>query len=130
MFPLRLYATSPATGYSIVLWPPVAPSRFSPSSAVSFCGTPTSGNLTNLLGQMLYYILTTRAGQQTLGEEYCDVTKVAGLHAVDRSQDQLVDLTFINFASYELLLYIAERLKRLDISYCFGEFYDGWTEVR
>ncbi|KAL4587203.1 hypothetical protein LXL04_000070 [Taraxacum kok-saghyz] len=49
--------------------------------------------------------------------------------AVDRSQGQVVDLTFINFASYELLLYIAERLKRLDISYCFGEFYDGWTEV-
>ncbi|KAL2896888.1 Peroxisome biogenesis factor 10 [Bienertia sinuspersici] len=26
---------------------------------------------TKLLGQMLYYILTTGAGQQTLGEEYC-----------------------------------------------------------
>ncbi|KAL4554574.1 hypothetical protein LXL04_037168 [Taraxacum kok-saghyz] len=44
MFPLRLYATSPATGYSIVLRPPVAPSRFSPSSAVCFCGTPTSSS--------------------------------------------------------------------------------------
>ncbi|KAL4554262.1 hypothetical protein LXL04_039620 [Taraxacum kok-saghyz] len=42
MFPLRLYETLPATGYSIVLRPPVAPSRFSLSSAACFCGTPTS----------------------------------------------------------------------------------------
>lgn len=33
-------------------------------------------NETKLLGQMLYYVLTTGAGQQTLGEEYCDVTQV------------------------------------------------------
>lgn len=33
---------------------------------------------TKLLGQMLYYILTTGSGQQTLGEEYCDITQVAG----------------------------------------------------
>ncbi|XXG51380.1 hypothetical protein AAC387_Pa02g5167 [Persea americana] len=32
---------------------------------------------TKLLGQMLYYILTTGSGQQTLGEEYCDITQVA-----------------------------------------------------
>ena len=31
---------------------------------------------TKILGQMLYYILTTGAGQQTLGEEYCDITQV------------------------------------------------------
>ncbi|KAI4316477.1 hypothetical protein L6164_024455 [Bauhinia variegata] len=31
-----------------------------------------------LLGQMLYYVLTTGSGQQTLGEEYCDITQVAG----------------------------------------------------
>ncbi|XP_017252218.1 peroxisome biogenesis factor 10 isoform X2 [Daucus carota subsp. sativus] len=35
-------------------------------------------NETKLLGQMLYYVLTTGAGQQTLGEEYCDITQVAG----------------------------------------------------
>ncbi|XP_030538535.1 peroxisome biogenesis factor 10 [Rhodamnia argentea] len=33
---------------------------------------------THLLGQMLYYVLTTGSGQQTLGEEYCDITQVAG----------------------------------------------------
>ncbi|KAB5553079.1 hypothetical protein DKX38_010390 [Salix brachista] len=32
-------------------------------------------NETKLLGQMLYYMLTTGSGQQTLGEEYCDVTQ-------------------------------------------------------
>ncbi|GMH10760.1 hypothetical protein Nepgr_012601 [Nepenthes gracilis] len=37
---------------------------------------------TKLLGQMLYYVLTTGAGQQTLGEEYCDITQVAGLHGL------------------------------------------------
>ncbi|XP_010261939.1 PREDICTED: peroxisome biogenesis factor 10 [Nelumbo nucifera] len=37
---------------------------------------------TKLLGQMLYYILTTGAGQQTLGEEYCDITQVAGPHSL------------------------------------------------
>ncbi|KAK4388702.1 Peroxisome biogenesis factor 10 [Sesamum angolense] len=31
---------------------------------------------TKLLGQMLYYVLTTGAGKQTLGEEYCDITQV------------------------------------------------------
>ncbi|XP_023762571.1 F-box protein SKIP19 isoform X1 [Lactuca sativa] len=53
-------------------------------------------------------------------------------HAVDRSQGQLVDLTLVHFANHELLLYIADRssqLRRLDITYCFGEFYDGWTEI-
>jgi len=29
-----------------------------------------------LLGQMLYYVLTTGSGQQTLGEEYCDIIQV------------------------------------------------------
>ncbi|CAN0881471.1 Peroxisome biogenesis factor 10 [Linum grandiflorum] len=33
---------------------------------------------TKLLGQMLYYVLTTGAGQQTLGEEYCDIIQVSG----------------------------------------------------
>lgn len=30
-----------------------------------------------LLGQTLYYLLTTGSGQQTLGEEYCDISQVA-----------------------------------------------------
>ncbi|KAG5555918.1 hypothetical protein RHGRI_006539 [Rhododendron griersonianum] len=31
---------------------------------------------TKLLGQVLYYVLTTGSGQQTLGEEYCDIIQV------------------------------------------------------
>ncbi|KAL6997353.1 peroxisome biogenesis factor 10 [Sarracenia purpurea var. burkii] len=37
---------------------------------------------TKLLGQMLYYVLTTGSGQQTLGEEYCDISQVAGPYAL------------------------------------------------
>ncbi|XP_073301567.1 peroxisome biogenesis factor 10 [Primulina huaijiensis] len=39
-------------------------------------------NETKLLGQMLYYLLTTGAGKQTLGEEYCDITQVAGQYGL------------------------------------------------
>ncbi|KAL5719562.1 peroxisome biogenesis factor 10 [Ranunculus cassubicifolius] len=37
---------------------------------------------TKLLGQMLYYVITTGSGQQTLGEEYCDITQVAGSYGL------------------------------------------------
>ncbi|MCI24303.1 peroxisome biogenesis factor 10-like, partial [Trifolium medium] len=39
-------------------------------------------NETKLLGQMLYYVLTTGSGQQTLGEEYCDITQVVGTYGL------------------------------------------------
>ncbi|KAK7303614.1 hypothetical protein RJT34_14524 [Clitoria ternatea] len=39
-------------------------------------------NETKLLGQMLYYILTTCSVQQTLGEEYCDITQVVGSYGL------------------------------------------------
>ncbi|CAL1390036.1 unnamed protein product [Linum trigynum] len=39
-------------------------------------------NETKLIGQMLYYILTTGAGQQTLGEEYCDIIQVSGPYGI------------------------------------------------
>ena len=31
---------------------------------------------TKLAGRVLYYLLTTGAGLQTLGEEYCDISQV------------------------------------------------------
>ncbi|XP_043722909.1 peroxisome biogenesis factor 10 [Telopea speciosissima] len=37
---------------------------------------------TKLLGQMLYFILTTGSGKQTLGEEYCDIIQVAGRYGL------------------------------------------------
>ncbi|KAI3975868.1 hypothetical protein MKX01_030713 [Papaver californicum] len=39
-------------------------------------------NETKLVGQMLYYILTTGSGHQTLGEEYCDITQVASSYGL------------------------------------------------
>nr|XP_029149528.1 uncharacterized protein LOC114924074 isoform X7 [Arachis hypogaea] len=36
-------------------------------------------------GQMLYYVLTTGSGQQTLGEEYCDTTQVHYFHCIPDS---------------------------------------------
>jgi hypothetical protein len=33
---------------------------------------------TRLLAELLYYSLTTGAGIQTLGEEYCDILQVSG----------------------------------------------------
>uniref|UniRef100_A0A2P2K087 RING-type E3 ubiquitin transferase n=1 Tax=Rhizophora mucronata TaxID=61149 RepID=A0A2P2K087_RHIMU len=59
-----------------------------------------------LLGQMLYYVLTTGAGQQTLGEEYCDITQVAGQYelAPTRARRAL-------FIVYQTAVpYIAERI--------------------
>ncbi|KAJ3698025.1 hypothetical protein LUZ61_001730 [Rhynchospora tenuis] len=35
-----------------------------------------------LLGQTFYYLLTTGSGQQTLGEEYCDIIQVAGTNGL------------------------------------------------
>lgn len=32
---------------------------------------------TKLAGRVLYYLLTTGAGLQTLGEEYCDISQVS-----------------------------------------------------
>ncbi|KAE9607877.1 putative transcription factor C2H2 family [Lupinus albus] len=42
----------------------------------------TYQNETKLLGQILYYVLTTGSGQQTLGEEYCDITQIAGSYGL------------------------------------------------
>ncbi|RRT57062.1 hypothetical protein B296_00047476, partial [Ensete ventricosum] len=38
-----------------------------------------------LLGQTLYYILTTGSGQQTLGEEYCDICQVYASCCIDNN---------------------------------------------
>nr|XP_043624527.1 peroxisome biogenesis factor 10 [Erigeron canadensis] len=61
---------------------------------------------TKLLGQMLYYILTTGAGQQTLGEEYCDITQVAGSYGLPPTPARRA--LFIVYQS--AVPYIAERV--------------------
>ncbi|KAI3711846.1 hypothetical protein L1987_70394 [Smallanthus sonchifolius] len=61
---------------------------------------------TKLLGQMLYYVLTTGAGQQTLGEEYCDITQVAGSYGLPPTPARRA--LFIVYQS--AVPYIAERV--------------------
>ncbi|KAJ0677263.1 hypothetical protein HanOQP8_Chr12g0434891 [Helianthus annuus] len=61
---------------------------------------------TKLLGQMLYYLLTTGAGQQTLGEEYCDITQVAGSYGLPPTPARRA--LFIVYQS--AVPYIAERV--------------------
>ncbi|GJS28530.1 peroxisome biogenesis factor 10 [Tanacetum coccineum] len=63
-------------------------------------------NETKLLGQMLYYILTTGAGQQTLGEEYCDITQVSGSYGLPPTPARRA--LFIVYQS--AVPYIAERV--------------------
>ncbi|KAL9269646.1 Peroxisome biogenesis factor 10-like protein [Drosera capensis] len=58
-------------------------------------------NQAKLLGQMLYYVLTTGAGQQTLGEEYCDITQ----DCMDSRQHQLD----VHFSFYTRLSRVASR---------------------
>ncbi|KAK3213234.1 hypothetical protein Dsin_017940 [Dipteronia sinensis] len=61
---------------------------------------------TRLLGQMLYYVLTTGSGQQTLGEEYCDITQVVGSHRLPPTPARRA--LFIIYRS--AVPYIAERI--------------------
>lgn len=61
---------------------------------------------TKLVGQMLYYVLTTGSGQQTLGEEYCDITQVAGLYGLPPTPARRA-----LFIVYQTAVpYIAERI--------------------
>ncbi|XP_012077213.1 peroxisome biogenesis factor 10 isoform X2 [Jatropha curcas] len=61
---------------------------------------------TKLLGQMLYYVLTTGSGQQTLGEEYCDINQVAGSHGLPPTPARRA--LFILY--HTAVPYIAERI--------------------
>ncbi|KAG5555950.1 hypothetical protein RHGRI_006559 [Rhododendron griersonianum] len=61
---------------------------------------------TKLLGQMLYYVLTTGSGQQTLGEEYCDIIQVAGPYGLPPTPARRA-----LFMVYQTAVpYIAERI--------------------
>ncbi|CAA6664678.1 unnamed protein product [Spirodela intermedia] len=62
---------------------------------------------TKLVGQTLYYLLTTGSGQQTLGEEYCDITQVAGQHSLPPTPAKRA--LFIIYQS--AIPYLAERIR-------------------
>ncbi|CAD5195823.1 unnamed protein product [Musa acuminata subsp. malaccensis] len=59
-----------------------------------------------LLGQTLYYILTTGSGQQTLGEEYCDVCQVASSYGLSPTPARR--MLFIVYQT--AVPYLAERI--------------------
>ncbi|CAH2060593.1 unnamed protein product [Thlaspi arvense] len=59
-----------------------------------------------LLGQILYFVLTTGSGQQTLGEEYCDIIQVAGPYGLSPTPARRA--LFILYQS--AVPYIAERI--------------------
>ncbi|EPS69235.1 hypothetical protein M569_05532, partial [Genlisea aurea] len=61
---------------------------------------------TKLLGQMLYYVLTTGAGMQTLGEEYCDINQVSGPYTLPPTPARRSLFIFYQTA----FPYIAERI--------------------
>ncbi|KAJ8510101.1 hypothetical protein OPV22_000535 [Ensete ventricosum] len=59
-----------------------------------------------LLGQTLYYILTTGSGQQTLGEEYCDICQVARSYGLSPTPARR--MLFIVYQT--AVPYLAERI--------------------
>ncbi|KAL4195849.1 hypothetical protein AMTRI_Chr04g243170 [Amborella trichopoda] len=63
-------------------------------------------NETKLLGQMLYYVLTTGSGQQTLGEEYCDLTQVSSSSGLPPTPARRVLFVVLHSA----VPYLAERI--------------------
>ncbi|KAK8958983.1 Peroxisome biogenesis factor 10 [Platanthera guangdongensis] len=63
-------------------------------------------NEIKLLGQTLYYLLTTGAGQQTLGEEYCDISQVANSYGLPPTPARRV--VFILYQT--VVPYLTERL--------------------
>ncbi|KAG6514334.1 hypothetical protein ZIOFF_024687 [Zingiber officinale] len=59
-----------------------------------------------LLGQTLYYVLTTGSGQQTLGEEYCDICQVASSYGLPPTPARRM-----LFVIYQTAIpYLAERI--------------------
>lgn len=63
-------------------------------------------NEIKLLGQTLFYILTTGSGQQTLGEEYCDIIQVANSYGLPPTPARRA-----LFILYQTTVpYIAERI--------------------
>ncbi|CAH9106359.1 unnamed protein product [Cuscuta epithymum] len=85
-------------------------------------------NETKLLGQMLYFLLTTGAGKQTLGEEYCDITQVAGPFGLPPTPARRALFIFYQTAVPYLAERVSSRLAsqaitmddRFDDGYPFG----------
>ena len=70
---------------------------------------------TKLLGQKLYYILTTGSGQQTLGEEYCDITQVLYL----KRNELVVEFFLLGYASEFVIFSILHLIYSLIVAMVF-----------
>ncbi|GAQ83940.1 peroxin 10 [Klebsormidium nitens] len=65
-------------------------------------------NETRLAGRLLYYLLTTGTGIQTLGEEYCDIRQVFGPAALPPTSGRRASLVFLQ----TLFPYLMERASK------------------
>ncbi|XP_031491972.1 peroxisome biogenesis factor 10 [Nymphaea colorata] len=63
-------------------------------------------NETKLMGQLLYYLLTTCSGQQTLGEEYCDLAQVTSSSELPATPAR----RFLFLVYQTIVPYLAERI--------------------
>lgn len=63
-------------------------------------------NEAHLAGRVLYYLLTTGVGLQTLGEEYCSIAQVAGQEGLPATPGRRMLLVF----THTVFPYLAERL--------------------
>ena len=61
------------------------------------------------MGQILYYSLTTGAGVQTLGEEYCDILQVTG--------QSLVMVLFVSDSLTALLTVLQVSAEQQDVMF-------------
>ncbi|PIA33765.1 hypothetical protein AQUCO_04000076v1 [Aquilegia coerulea] len=92
---------------------------------------------TKLLGQMLYYVITTGSGQQTLGEEYCDITQVAGTYGLPPTPARralfIVYQTAVPYIAERISSRVAARGIMLSDSHSseiYGDDTDGENQVQ
>ncbi|KAH1203821.1 Peroxisome biogenesis factor 10 [Glycine max] len=85
-------------------------------------------NETKLLGQMLYYVLTTGSGQQTLGEEYCDITQVAGPYGLPPTPARRALFIVYQTAIPYIAERISSRIASQGIVLTDSEFAEGFGE--
>ncbi|CAN1217279.1 Peroxisome biogenesis factor 10 [Linum perenne] len=94
-------------------------------------------NETKLLGQMLYYVLTTGAGQQTLGEEYCDIIQVSGPYGLPPTPAKralfVLYQTAVPYLTERISSRLASRgiaLSELQSDESYGEMAPGNSQVQ
>ncbi|PIA48556.1 hypothetical protein AQUCO_01400860v1 [Aquilegia coerulea] len=92
---------------------------------------------TKLLGQMLYYVITTGSGQQTLGEEYCDITQVASTYGLPPTPARralfIVYQTAVPYIAERISSRVAARGIMLSDSHSseiYGDDTDGENQVQ